>query len=83
MPADPGRGAELAGKAAGEGGPMEFLSDIIPTTLFSSLTSGNVLQALFVALLVGFAIQAMAHSGRAAAARHRAAAEAGVPDPGR
>jgi aerobic C4-dicarboxylate transport protein len=57
IPADPSKGAELAGKAASEGGPMEFFSDIIPTTLFSSLTEGNVLQGLFVALLVGFAIQ--------------------------
>ena len=30
-----------------------------PTTLLSSLTAGNVLQTLFVALLVGFGIQAM------------------------
>ena len=63
IPADPGKGAELAGKAASEGGPMEFISDIIPTTLFSSLTEGNVLQALFVALLVGFAIQTMGSAG--------------------
>jgi aerobic C4-dicarboxylate transport protein len=63
IPADPAKGAELAGKAASEGGPMEFFSDIIPTTLFSSLTEGNVLQALFVALLVGFAIQTMGSAG--------------------
>src|ERR1700754_2383283 len=63
IPADPGKGAELAGEAASEGGPMEFFSDIIPTTLFSSLTEGNVLQALFVAILVGFAIQAMGRTG--------------------
>ena len=63
IPSDPGKGAELAGKAASEGGPMEFISDIIPTTLFSSLTEGNVLQALFVALLVGFAIQTMGSAG--------------------
>jgi len=31
--------------------------------LFSSLTDGNVLQALFVALLVGFALQAMGRTG--------------------
>ena len=45
------------------GGTMEFISDIIPTSLFSSLTEGNVLQALFVALLVGFALQAMGARG--------------------
>ena len=35
-------------------GSGNFLLDIIPTTLFSALTFGSVLQALFVALLVGF-----------------------------
>ncbi len=40
-----------------------FLIDIIPTTLFSSLTIGSVLQALFVALIVGFAVQAMGSKG--------------------
>jgi aerobic C4-dicarboxylate transport protein len=63
IPADPGKGAELAGEAASEGGPMEFFSDIIPTTLFSSLTEGNVLQALFVAILVGFGIQTLGPAG--------------------
>jgi aerobic C4-dicarboxylate transport protein len=66
IPANPGKGAELAGEAASEGGPMEFVSDIIPTTLFSALTEGNVLQALFVAILVGFAIQAMGRTGEPA-----------------
>ena len=42
---------------------MDFVQGIIPTTLFSSLTEGNVLQALFVALLVGFALQAMGSAG--------------------
>ena len=42
---------------------MEFFENIIPTTLLSSLTVGNVLQTLFVALLVGFGIQAMGPSG--------------------
>jgi aerobic C4-dicarboxylate transport protein len=40
-----------------------FIIDIIPTTLFSSLTAGSVLQALFVALIVGFAVQAMGSKG--------------------
>lgn len=40
-----------------------FIIDIIPTTLFSALTFGSVLQALFVALLVGFAVQAMGSKG--------------------
>ncbi len=40
-----------------------FIIDIIPTTLFSALTFGSVLQALFVALLVGFAVQSMGSKG--------------------
>ncbi|KMO72129.1 C4-dicarboxylate transporter DctA [Mycolicibacterium chubuense] len=60
---DPGAGAELAGEAQAEGGMLEFFQNIIPTSLFSSLTEGNVLQTLFVALLVGFAIQAMGTAG--------------------
>lgn len=42
---------------------VEFFQNIIPTSLLSSLTEGNVLQTLFVALLVGFAIQAMGSAG--------------------
>ncbi|GAA0250110.1 cation:dicarboxylate symporter family transporter [Cryptosporangium japonicum] len=67
----PGSGLDLAtnadaGKdlaADGEGGTVDFLLGIIPDTMISSLTSGVVLQALFVALLVGFAIQAMGRTG--------------------
>ena len=40
-----------------------FLIDIIPTTLLSALTDGSVLEALFVALLVGFAVQALGSKG--------------------
>ncbi len=58
-----GKGAELAEKAHESGGVMEFVQNIIPDSLFSALTAGNVLQALFVALLVGFAIQAMGSKG--------------------
>jgi aerobic C4-dicarboxylate transport protein len=58
-----GKGAELAENAHESGGIMDFIQHIIPTTLFSSLTEGNVLQALFVALLVGFAVQAMGRTG--------------------
>src|SRR3954471_21165072 len=57
------KGAELAEKAHESGGLMDFVQHIIPDTLFSSLTEGNVLQALFVALLVGFALQAMGRQG--------------------
>ena len=58
-----GKGAGLAEKAHESGGLMDFVQHIIPDTLFSSLTEGNVLQALFIALLVGFALQAMGRQG--------------------
>jgi aerobic C4-dicarboxylate transport protein len=54
-------GAEQA--AGGHGSTSEFLLGIIPTSLFSSVTSGEVLQTLLVALLVGFALQAMGRQG--------------------
>ncbi len=41
-----------------------FLIDIIPTTLLSALTDGSVLEALFVALIVGFAVQALGSKGQ-------------------
>ncbi|WP_018159961.1 C4-dicarboxylate transporter DctA [Smaragdicoccus niigatensis] len=58
-----GKGTELAAKAHEAGGLMDFVQNIIPTSLFSSLTAGSVLQALLVALLVGFALQAMGTAG--------------------
>ena len=58
-----GDGAQYAEKAHAAGGTMEFLQSIIPTTLVSSLTAGSVLQTLFVALLVGFGLQAMGKTG--------------------
>lgn len=56
-------GAALADKAHAAGGTMDFIASIIPTTMLSSLTSGSVLQTLFVALLVGFGVQAMGKQG--------------------
>ena len=44
-------------------GPVDFLLGIIPTTFASAFTEGVVLQTLLVALLTGFAIQAMGKSG--------------------
>jgi aerobic C4-dicarboxylate transport protein len=41
----------------------EFLLGIIPESLFSSLTDGSILQTLFVALIVGFALQKMGSKG--------------------
>ncbi|OKI63964.1 cation:dicarboxylate symporter family transporter [Micromonospora sp. CB01531] len=68
----PGAGLNLgpevaeAGKAAagGEsGGTVDFLLGIIPTSLLSALTEGEVLQTLLVALLVGFGVQALGTRG--------------------
>ena len=49
--------------AARATGTVDFLLGIIPTTLVSALTEGEVLQTLLVALLVGFAVQAMGPRG--------------------
>ncbi|GGW97999.1 cation:dicarboxylate symporter family transporter [Streptomyces chryseus] len=43
---------------------VEFLLGIIPTTFVSAFTTGEVLQTLLVALLAGFALQAMGAAGR-------------------
>ena len=61
-PSSAAKGSELAETAHEAGGLMDFITHIIPTSLFSSLTAGNVLQALFVALLVGFAVQGLGNS---------------------
>jgi aerobic C4-dicarboxylate transport protein len=56
-----------AEKAAGgeHASTTEFLLGIIPTTLVSPLVGELVLQTLFVALLVGFAVQGLGQSGQA------------------
>jgi aerobic C4-dicarboxylate transport protein len=68
----PGAGLHLtaaaakAGQAQSKGEPTsatDFVLHLIPDTLVSALTAGNVLQALFVALLVGFALQSMGEKG--------------------
>ena len=68
----PGDGLRLTEEVAGvgqeqaagaHGSTTDFLLGIIPTSLFSSVTSGEVLQTLLVALLVGFALQAMGRAG--------------------
>jgi aerobic C4-dicarboxylate transport protein len=55
-------GAEQA--KAGHGSTTDFLLGIIPDSLFSSLTSGDVLQTLLVALLIGFALQQMGSTAK-------------------
>lgn len=51
---------------APEGGTVGFLLELIPTTLVSPLTGESVLSTLFVALLIGFAIQGLGATGQAA-----------------
>ncbi len=65
----PGEGLNISGvggKAPAvpeKTGTAEFILNMIPTTLVSALTSEVVLQTLLVALLVGFALQAMGKAG--------------------
>ena len=68
----PGAGLKLTPAAAKSGqaqvkgeatSATDFILDLIPDTLISALTSGSVLQALFVALMVGFALQSMGEKG--------------------
>ncbi|WP_369395273.1 cation:dicarboxylase symporter family transporter [Streptomyces sp. CG1] len=44
--------------------PVDFVLSIIPTTFVSAFTGGQVLQTLLVALLAGFALQAMGPVGQ-------------------
>src|SRR6478609_8669107 len=55
-------GAEQAKE--GHGSTTDFLLGIIPDSLFSSLTSGDVLETLLVALLIGFALQQMGSTAK-------------------
>ncbi|MBU2664967.1 cation:dicarboxylase symporter family transporter [Actinoplanes bogorensis] len=69
----PGAGLHLdaASAAAGqkavgdtsESGLADFVLGIIPNSLLSALTDGEVLETLLVALLVGFAVQGMGRRG--------------------
>ena len=63
----PGAGLDIAAGEAPDTseaeGTVEFLLGIIPTTLISPLVGESVLQTLFVALLVGFGVQALGRSG--------------------
>jgi len=66
---EPGTGLNLAGISgpvpkSEQAGTTEFLLGIIPTTLFSPLVGSSVLSTLFVALLVGFGVQAMGETGK-------------------
>ena len=66
----PGEGLDItAGEVPADeeaAGTVDFLLGIIPTTLVSPLVGDSVLSTLFVALLVGFAIQGLGRTGEAA-----------------
>jgi aerobic C4-dicarboxylate transport protein len=51
--------AEAEAAKGGTTGGADFVLGIIPVTLVSAFTSGSVLQTLLVALLAGFALQAI------------------------
>ncbi len=59
---------EVAAPAEDEGssGTAGFILGIIPTTLVSPLVGESVLSTLFVALLIGFAIQGLGATGQTA-----------------
>lgn len=63
----PGAGLDMAGstyEAEGEAKTtQDFVLGIIPTTFFSAFTGESVLQVLFIALLVGFALQGLGERG--------------------
>jgi aerobic C4-dicarboxylate transport protein len=63
----PGSGLHMTGATYEAPGGAESLHDfilgVIPTTFFSAFTEGNILQVLFIALLVGFALQKMGPKG--------------------
>ena len=68
----PGQGLDLTdavaktGQSQVKGGAestTDFLLGLIPNTLISALTEGEVLQTLIVALLIGFALQSMGTRG--------------------
>lgn len=52
----PGSGVASASEAAGEFTIANFLLSIIPRTLLGALVSGEILQVLFVSILVGIAL---------------------------
>ncbi|MFJ6653784.1 cation:dicarboxylate symporter family transporter [Microbacterium sp. NPDC091313] len=64
----PGEGLNISGATytvEGEAATTtEFVMGIIPTTFFSAFTGGSILQVLFIALLVGFALQRMGERGQ-------------------
>ena len=72
QPDPPGTGLDIhttykaAAGPEGEGGLVGFVTSIIPTTLVSPLVGESAPSTLFVALLIGFAVQALGSTGEAA-----------------
>lgn len=60
---NPGDVKKAHDSATGSAGPVDFALGIIPKTLVSAFTEGQVLQTLLVALLVGFALQKLGPKG--------------------
>ncbi|MEN8650819.1 cation:dicarboxylase symporter family transporter [Streptomyces sp. 21So2-11] len=60
---DAARSAGEAQAAGASESTVDFLLGIIPKTMISAFTEGEVLQTLLIALLVGFALQAMGSTG--------------------
>lgn len=64
----PGEGLDMSGASyeveTAPASTTDFLLHIIPETFFSAFTGENVLQVLFIALLVGFALQGLGEKGR-------------------
>ncbi|QXJ26472.1 cation:dicarboxylase symporter family transporter [Actinomadura graeca] len=60
---DPSAVAAAHEQAEDAEGTTDFLLGIIPSTLVSALTGGQVLQTLLVALLAGFALQSLGPAG--------------------
>ncbi|GAA3286825.1 cation:dicarboxylase symporter family transporter [Dactylosporangium vinaceum] len=61
---DAAKAAAEKSAASGSGSTTDFLLGIIPTSFFSALTSGEVLEALLVALLTGFALHSIGPAGQ-------------------
>ena len=60
---DPSVGHGYLEKGGAHGGARFFL-DLIPTSLFEPLVSGNLLSVLLVAVLLGFALSSMGERGK-------------------
>ncbi|HVE96282.1 MAG TPA: cation:dicarboxylase symporter family transporter, partial [Pseudonocardiaceae bacterium] len=60
---DPASAAKAHQQAQGGASTVDFLLGIVPRTLVSAFTEGQVLQTLLVALLAGFALQQLGPKG--------------------